>query len=135
MVTNGLHLLKRLRYRLFKYLFHSGFQKENSFIEIESLMRILVHSPSVVFNNEKITKMNHHLPLMLFLLESFLFILENENFILASYWLLITTFIISLTNTNFSYKRQKYFLELSFWFLFHFKKLEQIEIKAHNGMI
>ena len=134
-VTDGLHLLKRLRYRLFKCRVHSGFQKENPFIEIESLMRILVHLPSVVFNNEKITKMNDHLPLMLFSLESFLIILENENFVAASYWLPITTFIISLTNNNLSYEWQKYFLEISFWFLFHYKKLEQIEIKAHNGMI
>lgn len=134
-VTDGLHLLKRLRYRLFKCRVHAGFNIQNPFIEIESLMRTLKHLPSVVFNNEKITKMNDHLPLMMFSLESFVILLENQNYVAASYWLPITAFIISLTNNNLSYEWQKYFLEVSFWFLFHYKKIELIEIDSQKGKI
>ena len=124
-VTDGLHLLKRLRYRFLSSRIHAGFIKKTPFIEIESVMRILHFLPSIVFNNEKFTKMNDNLPLKLFDSKSFVALINQSNFIAAAYWLPITSFIVSLTKENLSYEWQWFFLEVSFWFLVCYQKSKE----------
>lgn len=65
-VCDPFHLFKHLRYRLLSSIIHSGFLKNNPFIDINRLRAVLNHIPTVVFSNIKITKMNDLLPIILF---------------------------------------------------------------------
>ena len=74
-----LHIIKRLRYRLFSCIVHAGFENDpETAIEICNLIEILDLSP-VVWNNEAYTKMHDALPICLFDLPNLLE-LFNANY-------------------------------------------------------
>lgn len=134
-VTDALHLFKRLRYRLISCRVHAGFKCNSPFIETESLIRLFKFLPTIVFNNEKITKINDNLPLTLFSFETFLILFENSNFIAFAYWLPITLTILALNDNRLSFEWQNFFLEVAFWFLAFYKKSEIEEIQKTNNTL
>ncbi|KAK8877866.1 hypothetical protein M9Y10_004629 [Tritrichomonas musculus] len=133
--TDGLHLFKRFRYRILSCRVHPGFHKKSSFIEIESLIRTLNFLPTIVFNNERITKMNDHLPLLLFQKMSLMTLIGNRNYIAASFWLPITSSIIALTDKSLSFEWQQYFFEIALWFFVFYKKSEEINEVADKDAL
>ena len=60
-VSDYLHIIKRLRYRLLSCILHCGFDLNDVSIELESIKKILNQLPNIVWNNEPYTKMHDKL--------------------------------------------------------------------------
>lgn len=119
------HLLKRLRYRLFSNFIYSGFEEcSDCLIDIEQIRAILDFIPNIVFDNNKLTKMNDRLTLLLFSSRSFIKLLESQYFAAIAYWFPAVCFIIAMTDEELSYQWQLFFLECTLWFLVFYKEAE-----------
>ena len=123
-VSDFLHLIKRLRYRLLQCIIHAGFSP-GKFISIEEIRKTLSHLPDVVFNNQGFTKMNDRLPLLLFAPDSFIKLLEAKDFTALGYWFPITASIIALDSPDLNRSARTFFLQCAFWFLVYYAKLEE----------
>ena len=84
-VSDYLHIIKRLRYRLLSSLLHAGFDEESDVVFVPELQEILSHLPSTVWCNESFTKMHDKLPIALFQLDNLLKLINSEYFAAAAY--------------------------------------------------
>ena len=125
-VSDFLHIIKRLRYRLLSGVLHAGFNINNSFIDISNIKNVLSHLPNVVFNNGGFTKMHDRLPLLLFGPDSFVKLFENKQFTSLAYWFPITSAMIAMDCKDLSKLVRKFFLECSFWFLVYYAKIKEL---------
>ena len=137
--TDFLHLIKRLRYRLFGVDIHCGFLLSNNSFNIEKLKTIFDKLPHVIWNDEPYTKMHDSLPLILFSPENFLSLLEKRYFTEAAYFLPISLSILAYSYKNIGYLTRIYLLQVSLFFLVYYYneminclKVELSETKRTN---
>ena len=124
-VSDFLHLIKRLRYRLLSCRLHPGFSKNNPFINISEIKNILSDLPNVIFRNEGFTKMHDRLPLLLFSSENYIKLFNKKQYIAAAYWFPITSAMIAIDNPDISRSAREFFLECSLWFLVYYAKAKK----------
>ena len=119
-VSDFLHLIKRLRYRLLSSIIHSGFNLESAPILCDDLKLILKELGQVVRCNEKYTKMNDKLPMELFKTKNLLKLMKAEHFSAAGYWFPITVSMIALYNENIEFNYRNFFLQYSLFFMLYY---------------
>ena len=119
-VSDYLHLLKRLRYRLLDSVIHSGFDLETDKIIIEELQEVLDEMSDVVWRNEPYTKMHDKLPLELFKTENLLKLIDTKNFTAAAYWFPITLSNIAIHEENIGFEYREFLLKCAFYFLVYY---------------
>ena len=127
-----LHLFKRLRYRLFECIIHSGFSIKNPIIDMTKLKSILKHLPSVIFSNDEITKMHDLLPLMLFSVHNFRMLYDNHQYAAVAYWFPITCALIGFENQSLSKECRSFLFRCSFCFLVKYKNIKDKELKKKD---
>ena len=120
-VSDLLHIIKRLRYRLLSSIIHCGFNIEEEMIDLENIKKILNHLQKVVWNDDLYTKMHDKLPLELFNIENFLKLFLSGEYVAASYWFPISLSILAVNAPDLGFSNRKYLLESAFWFLVFFK--------------
>mgnify|MGYP001142488179 FL=1 len=118
--TDFLHLIKRLRYRLFNVIIHSGFHQSNDFFDIQKLQSIFPKIPNIVWSDEPYTKMHDSLPLLLFDPKNLLVLLENKYFTEAGYFFPISISILAFDQKNLGYSKRMYLLQIAFYYLSYF---------------
>ena len=131
-VSDFLHLMKRLRYRVLSCLIHSGFFLESLSIDMKRIKKILHTLPPVIFNNLPYTKMHDRLPTMLFSPSSFISLFKAKAFCAVGYWFPITAAIIAMDGDNLSRSGRMFFLECSFWFLVEYKRIQDNTLEAKS---
>ena len=119
-VSDFLHLIKRLRYRLLSSIIHSGFNLESVPIVIDDLKLILKEMCQVVWCNEKYIKKNDNLPMELFKTEISLKLIKTEHFSATGYWFPITVSMRTLYNENIEFKYRNSFLQCSLFFMLYY---------------
>ena len=119
-VSDYLHLLKRLRYRLLSSILHAGFSEESDKIIVEELLSLLDGMGEAVWCNEKFTKMHDKLPLELFKTENLLKLIENKQFVAAAYWFPITLSNIALNQEDIGFEYRDFLLKCAFYFLVYY---------------
>ena len=134
--TDFLHLIKRLRYRLFGVKIFSGFTISEYFFDVEILQQIFPNFSAIIWSNELITKMHDSLPLILFNPTNFVYLLENKHFVEAEYWMPISLSILAFDGNGLGYSNRMYLLQIAFYFLVYYyeqkintKKIELFETK------
>ena len=98
--SDPLHLYKRLRYRLLSCIIHCGFTNGKPFIDIEKVRDLLDDLPSVVFENNVLTKMHDVLPLLLFSPQNVIKLFRNGLLIETTFWFPIECSIIAFDNDS-----------------------------------
>lgn len=120
-VSDYLHILKRLRYRLLNCIVCAGFDSDATQIILEDLQTILDSIPPVVWCNEPYTKMHDKLPLELFKIEHFLKLFEENHFAAAAFWYPIALSLTAISTKDIGFQNRLFLLETSFWFLAFYK--------------
>ena len=120
-VSDYLHILKRLRYRLLSCIIHTGFTTDSPSILIEDLQNILPELPSVVWSNELITKMHDSLPIKLFSVSNLFALIENGHLPGVAFYFPIVSSLIAIHNEDIGFKNRLFLLETAFWFLVFYK--------------
>lgn len=116
-VSDPLHLLKRARYRLLSSTVHGDFEnRTDSVIRIDQLQKQL-DLPSVVFSNEKYTKMHDSLATQLFSFRTLASLLNKKNYTELSYFLPMCLLCASLQEENLSVDERFSFLQVGFYFM------------------
>ena len=116
-VSDPLHLLKRARYRLVGSKVHCGFDNtSDSLISVDHLAEQF-DLPSVVFSDDKFTKMHDSLATRLFSLKNLAILLENRNFSVLSFFLPMCLLTASLQEPTLSVQERLYMLELGFFYM------------------
>ena len=121
-VSDYLHLLKRLRYRLLNCIVHAGFDQESTPIILEDLQNILDYLPPVVWCNEPYTKMHDKLPLELFKIENFLKLFEENHYAAAAFWYPIALSLTAISAQDIGYQNRLFLLQTAFFFLAFYKE-------------
>ena len=115
--SDPLHLLKRGRYRLLSSRVHAGFENlSESVITVEALRQDL-DLPSIVFSNEKFTKMHDSLATRLFSLDTLVSLFEARNLTALSYFLPLCFLTISLEEVNLKVEERILFLEIGLYYM------------------
>ena len=113
-----LHLIKRIRYRLFGVDIFAGFTVSQNFFNVEKLKKIFPNLSNIIWSDELITKMHDSLPLILFDPCNFLYLLENKYFVEAAFWMPVSLSILAFDGKDIGYSNRMYLLQISFFFLF-----------------
>jgi hypothetical protein len=91
-ISDPLHLLKRIRYRLVSADFRIGVNGDERDFAI-SAIQIIAQSPQVVFDNSRTTKMHNSLPLHFFSKQPIIAAFEKcqgrEFFVLFPWYLIV----------------------------------------------
>lgn len=119
-VSDYLHLIKRLRYRLLAALLHTGFSIDNEAILIEDIKKILNDMSDVVWCNDLYTKMHDKLPLELFKTENLLKLIQHKKFVAAAYWFPITLSNIALNQKDIGFEYREFLLKCAFFYLVYY---------------
>ena len=120
-VSDYLHILKRLRYRLLNSTVHAGFDQSANPIILDDIQNILNNVPPVVWCNEQYTKMHDKLPLELFKLGNFLKLIEENHFAAAAFWYPIALSLTAITSQDIGYQNRLFLLQTSLFFLAFYK--------------
>ena len=120
-VSDFLHLIKRLRYRLLSAIIHAGFSVDEGIINVDEL-KLLFGLPDIVWNDEYYTKMHDKLPLKIFSIENFVRLMEVKKYHAAAFWFPISMSLFAINSPNLGYEIRKHFLEAAFWFLVFYKE-------------
>ena len=121
-VSDFLHLIKRLRYRLLSLLIHAGFDLDSITLEIEKIKETLKSEYPVIWDNNIYTKMHDKLPIELFKVENLVKLIEAKNFPAACYWFPISLALIAIDGDSIGDEYRKFFLETAFWFLVFYRE-------------
>ena len=121
-VSDYLHIIKRLRYRLLSCIIHCGFDRESMIIEIDSVKKLLNNIPSVVWSNEKYTKMHDKLPMELFKIENLVKLFNARYYRAASFWFPISLSMVAFNTEGLGFQNRLYLLETVFWFLVYYRE-------------
>jgi hypothetical protein len=117
-ISDPLHLLKRICYRLIRTTLLMGLEHEELLFSIKRFQPIGFLSP-IVFLQSRVSKMHDSLPLELFSPETLTVILRDHlqtEFMLAP-WCLLTA---ALTLSTISTRTPVDLLEIGFWFLYYY---------------
>ena len=132
-VSDFLHIIKRLRYRLLSSIIHCGFDEKSDAIDLDHVKSILSKSPDVVWCNELYTKMHDRLPLELFKIENFLALVSHGDLTAAAFWFPISISILAINAPDIGFENRRYLLETAFWFLvFYFDCWENDEVTLRS---
>ncbi|KAK8870442.1 hypothetical protein M9Y10_008324 [Tritrichomonas musculus] len=115
--SDFLHIIKRLRYRLFWADIFAGFTLSENFFNIDKLKKLFPKLADVIWSDEPITKMHETLALVLFSPQNLLFLLEHKHFTEAAYWMPISLCIFAFDGNKVGYDNRSFLLEISFWML------------------
>ena len=129
--TDFLHLIKRLRYRLFDVKIFAGFTVSDNFFDLEILQQIFPNFSAIIWSNELITKMHDSLPLILFNPVNFVYLLENKHFVEAAYWMPISLSILAFDGKGLGYSNRMYLLQIAFYFLVYYYEQKKVA-KIYN---
>ena len=122
-VSDYLHIIKRLRYRLLSSSVHSGFTDDpSSRIDIPILKTILKKVSPLVWNNEKYTKMHDSLPLQLFNLDHLLNLFFAKYFQAVAFWFPISTSLYAIHQPELGFNTRYYLLQTAAWFLIFYQE-------------
>ena len=119
-VSDYLHLLKRLRYRLLSSILHAGFDKESPTLNIEEIAATLADMGDVVWSNELFTKMHDALPLELFKTENLIELIQNGKYEAAAFWFPITLSNIAINGKDIGFENRDFLLQCAFYFLVYY---------------
>ena len=119
-VSDYLHLIKRLRYRLLSALLHAGFTIDSEAISIEELKSILNDMGDVVWCNDLFTKMHDKLPLELFKTENLVKLMQHKKFVPSAYWFPIVASNIALNQKDVGFEYREFLLKCAFFFLVYY---------------
>ena len=119
-VSDYLHILKRLRYRLLSSIIHSGFKGDTPILDLEVIRETLDEMGDVVWCNDLFTKMHDSLPLELFKTENFCKLLETENYEAMAFWFPITLSNIAINQPNIGFEYREFLLKSAFFFLVYY---------------
>jgi hypothetical protein len=132
-ISDPLHILKRIRYRFLAADFQIGFGRDDNIFSIKSV-KAIVSLPPIVFDNSKITKMHDSLALSLFSPGSLATIFGASMgpalFAFFPWFLLIS----GLTGPTHSTRTRCHFFETAFWILFFYQNLLDIYPHPSNAM-
>ena len=120
-VSDFLHIIKRLRYRLLSSLIHAGFTVDDAVILIEEWQEIL-QLENIVLGDEYYTKMHDKLPLRMFSVENFLKLHHSGLNAAACFWFPISLSILAMSAPDLGYNYRFYLLNTAFWFLVFYKE-------------
>ena len=122
-VSDPLHLLKRARYRLLSSTVHGSFENTTeSVISVDSLQSQL-DLPSVVFNNEKYTKMHDDLATRSFSLTTLSSLLKNNNYSALTYFIPVCLLCSSLQEADLRLEERVNFLEIGFYYMLAYYRM------------
>lgn len=113
-------LIKRFKYQLFGVEIFAGFIVSEIFFNVEKLKQLFPHLSDIIWQDDLMTKMHDHLPLLLFGPENFVFLLETHNFVEASYFMPISLSILAFDGKNVSYSNRMFLLQTAFYFLVYY---------------
>lgn len=137
-ISDPLHLLKRARYRLLSSSVHGDFEnRTESIIEIDKLQAQL-DLPSVVFSNEKYTKMHDSLATQLFSFRTLASLLKNKNYTALTYFLPLCLLCGSLEEESLSVDERFSFLQVGFFYMLSYYSMSlehggPLRQKKHRG--
>lgn len=127
-VSDFMHLLKRLRYRLLSALVHAGFEASGEAINVAQLSELLQNMNEVVWCNEIFTKMHDKLPLELFKTENIITLLHNRVFAAVAYWFPIVASNIAINQKDVGFEYRDFLLRCAFFFLVYYHECwEKVE--------
>lgn len=126
--VDPLHILKRYRYRLLKKTIHQLFSIDSPIVDIQKWKQYM-DLPSVVFLNNKWTKMNDDLPLKLFTIKSLHHLIEDKDYASLSYLIIPTLLNTALSNENLNVNDRIYILKAAFTFLLLYQDTVKTLIK------
>ena len=118
-----LHLLKRARYRLLSSCVHANFENTTEGQINVSLLREQLNLPSVVFSNEKYTKMQDGVAVRLFSMDTLTSLLETRNYTSLSYFLPLCLLCASLHEQNLTVEERYNFLEVAFYYMLGYYRM------------
>lgn len=119
-VSDFLHLLKRLRYRFLAAILHAGFHIESPALDISSISETLDDMGDVVWCNELFTKMHDSLPLELFKTENLLKLMQAGDFAASAFWFPITFSNIAINEKDIGFEYRDFMLKTAFYFLIYY---------------
>ena len=99
-VSDFIHLMKRIRYRLLSNIIHAGFSEISNKIKLGEVKSVLSKLSKVVWSNVKFTKMHEKLPQALFTAVNLCALLKSNVFD-AAYWFPVTMCNIALNTKDF----------------------------------
>ena len=124
-VSDPLHLLKRGRYRLLNSIVHANFENTTEGqIDINRLKQQF-DLPSVVFSQEKYTKMHDSVGVKLFSMESLVSLFEMRNYTSLSYFLPLCLLCVSLHEERLTLNERYSFLELAFYYMLSYYRISE----------
>lgn len=118
-----LHLLKRARYRLLSSRVHANFENTTQGQINISLLMLQLNLPSVVFSNEKYTKMHDGVAVRLFSMETLTSLLQMRNYTSLSYFLPLCLLCASLHEQNLTVNQRYNFLEVAFYYMLGYYRM------------
>lgn len=124
-VIDPLHILKRFRYRLLANIIHCGFENITSNMINISKLKQSVDLPEIVFNSNKITRMNDELPLSMFSKEVLMEIIQNEDVNLLGFSVVPSFMNIALNENNIAIEDRIFMLNTIYWYLKIYKNVQQ----------
>jgi len=123
-VSDYLHIIKRLRYRLLRGVVHAGFhQNEASGIVLSDLQCVLDDLLAVIWDNNKYTKMVDRLPMELFRVENLLRLLDAKMFNAAGYFFPISLSLLAINTKDLGFSYRYFLLQIALWFLIIYREL------------
>lgn len=134
--SDFVHIIKRLKYRLFWADIFAGFTLSENFFNIDKLKKLFPKLADVIWSDEPITKMHETFALVLFSQQNLLFLLENKHFTEAAYWMPIFLCILAFDGNKVGYDNRSFLLEISFWMLVFYyeqKKVKKLNEIKRNG--
>ena len=122
-VSDFLHIIKRLRYRILSSIIHAGFASGKLAINVDQVRKVLKDTEDVVWVNEPYTKMHDKLPLKMFSILNMLKLFKElpQAF---GFWFPISLSIHALSAPDVGYSIRKFLLETVFWFLVLYKECQ-----------
>lgn len=99
-ISDPLHLLKRVRYHFIPYLHDTNF------------IQLILNLPSMVFRNDRASKMHDKLPLLLFQLKNYEKLVANKLFN-YSFYILPHTLLLASISQNMTYDERLLCLSMS----------------------
>ena len=121
-VSDFLHLIKRLRYRLLSLIIHAGFDINAIFLDVEKIKKILRSEYPVIWDNNRYTKMHDKLSIEMFKIENLQKLFAEKYYEAAAYWFPISLALLAIDCDDLGYDYRKFFLECAFWFLVFFRE-------------
>lgn len=124
-ISDPLHLLKRARYRLLSSSVHSSFENlSESLISLDRLREEL-NLPSVVFSQEKYTKMHDSLATQLFSLRNLNILIKKKNLNALAYFLPMCLLSASLSEKEMTVDERFSLLQVGFYYMISYYSMSQ----------